>query len=239
GEFDLAQRRYDDGLAFMRASRNRQGETIALTGLAELERRTGRLPDARAHAAAAIGLIESLRTGVGDTDLRASYLAATQNAYETYIDIEMELERREPGRGHASSAFYASERKRARGLLDLLSESQVQIGGGVDPQLSDRERQLALRLASADERLTRLLGSKAQPDAVEAAERAAQDLVEQLRDAQRELRVQNPRYASLVKPAPLDVASIQQLLDPGTALIEYALGTERSYVWVVTRDRIS
>src|SRR5262249_46628452 len=52
------------------------------------------------------------------------------------------------------------------------------------------------------------------------------------------LRVQSPQYASLVQPAPLDAKGVQQLLDSRTTLIEYALGVDRSYVWVVTRDQV-
>ena len=48
------------------------------------------------------------------------------------------------------------------------------------------------------------------------------------------MRARNPRYASLVEPPVAELATIQrELLDRDTALVEYALGEERSYVWVV------
>jgi CHAT domain-containing protein len=45
----------------------------------------------------------------------------------------------------------------------------------------------------------------------------------------------SPRYAALTQPTSLSLPEIQQLLDPDTLLLEYALGDERSYVWAVTR----
>ena len=38
---------------------------------------------------------------------------------------------------------------------------------------------------------------------------------------------------------PLAIAAIQELLDDRTLLLEYALGDERSYLWVVTRSSLT
>ena len=48
-----------------------------------------------------------------------------------------------------------------------------------------------------------------------------------------EIRRQDPRYAGLTRPEVASTAEIQALLDPGTLLLEYALGTERSYLWAI------
>jgi CHAT domain-containing protein/Tfp pilus assembly protein PilF len=49
------------------------------------------------------------------------------------------------------------------------------------------------------------------------------------------LRESSPRYDALTRPRSLQVEEIQaQVLDGGALLLEYALGTERSYLWAVT-----
>src|SRR5262249_54520 len=48
------------------------------------------------------------------------------------------------------------------------------------------------------------------------------------------IRAASPRYAALTQPQPLGLVEIQQLLDEETLLLEYALGDERSYMWVVS-----
>ena len=53
-----------------------------------------------------------------------------------------------------------------------------------------------------------------------------------------ELREKNPGYASLTDPDILDADRIREMLDDETILLQYALGTENSYVWRVTRDSI-
>ena len=155
------------------------------------------------------------------------------------IEAEMWLEEREPGRGHQTIALLASERARARGLVDLLHQARQRITAGVDAQLLARERQLATEVAQADERLTRLLSARVKTDGVQAAEREVDGLATELRDVQRDLRIRSPQYAALTQPTPLDVTDIQRLLDPDSVLVEYSLGTVRSYAWVVTPDQVT
>ena len=53
------------------------------------------------------------------------------------------------------------------------------------------------------------------------------------------LRSTSPAWAAMVQPAPLDIAAIQRnLLDSRTTLVEYALGEDAGYVWIVDRNRI-
>jgi CHAT domain-containing protein len=136
----------------------------------------------------------------------------------------MGLHRQRPADGFDRQAFGVSERARARTLLDLIAESRSNIREGVDPALRSREQtlraQLTLRRNDSDERV--------------------QSLLIQFRELQNEMRAKNPRYASLVEPPVADLDTVQRdLLDRDTALVEYALGEERSYVWIVDATRFT
>ena len=49
----------------------------------------------------------------------------------------------------------------------------------------------------------------------------------------------NPQYASLKHFQPLSPARVQQeLLDSETVLIEYVLGSEESYAWLVSKEGV-
>ena len=53
-------------------------------------------------------------------------------------------------------------------------------------------------------------------------------------------RRHNPGYAALIQPPPLTASEIQQrLLGPGTVLLEYSLGEQRSYVFAVTSSSLT
>lgn len=65
----------------------------------------------------------------------------------------------------------------------------------------------------------------------------ARSLLEVLQEEGTDIRLResSPRYAALTQPRPLQVEEIQtQVVDGGALLLEYALGTERSYLWAVT-----
>jgi len=106
---------------FQRAG-NRSGEASALYGAARTERTAGKLGAARERIENALAIVESLRTQTEIMELRSSYLAGKQDYYELYIDLLMESHDGDPTAGFDALALETSERRRARTLLDLLSE---------------------------------------------------------------------------------------------------------------------
>jgi CHAT domain-containing protein/Tfp pilus assembly protein PilF len=229
---------FTEALELQRAVEDRPGQTVTLASLAGLERRLGLLDEAAGHLQQALEIVESLRSEVASPDLRASFLAARRRAFELAIDVHMELERREPGRGHAEKALAVSERARARSLLELLQEARADLRRGVEPELRERERALRLRLrAKANRRIELLSGSPSQTQKDEA-ERDLQELLAELDAVESEIRRRSPRYAALTQPSPLGADGIRALLDPGTLLLQYALGEDRSFLWAVTPESV-
>jgi CHAT domain-containing protein len=94
---------------------------LALFGLARSEQRRERLHAARQALAIALDLMESLRNETDGGTSRMSFLAARSMAFRLDVDLLMELDRRQPGRGFDALAFHAAERQRARVLLDRLA----------------------------------------------------------------------------------------------------------------------
>ncbi len=124
----------------------RSGEADTLGNLAFLKRNQGNLSEALTQIEAAIDILEDLRTKVASPELRASYFATVQGDYEFYIDLLMQLHRQDPSQGYDARALHASERARARTLLELLTEANADIRTGVDPQLLQQERRLQNQL---------------------------------------------------------------------------------------------
>lgn len=229
----------EEALALRRAVEDRAGEAEALTALARVERGLGLLPQSLARAEEALARIESLRTRVTHPDLRASFLASRQQAFELAIGLRLDLERREPGRGHAEAAFALSERARARSLLELLGEARADGGQGVDPKLRQRGRELARRLAAKAQRRMELPeGPTAEPRKA-VLERELRELLAQADQVDAEILRRSPRQAGLLRPQPISAGEARALLDPGTLLLEYSLGEERSVLWVLSAESVS
>ena len=211
-------------------------EAEALVALARVERRLGRNRPARSRVEAAIGILEGLRSRIARPDLRGSYLSKSSRheAYELQMDLLMEAHREAPATGFDRQAIAVSERARARALLDLLAEAQTGFRGDVEPALLERQRSLERRLAA---KVQRALRSRERDPATTAELEGQQEaILRELDSLAAQIRQESPSYAALTEPRPLSVAEIQQLLDPETVLLSFALGEARSYLWWVTTD---
>ena len=223
------------GLALYRQTGNPRGEASALLAAARAEAAQDRLDAARARLEAAVSLLEGLRAGLAAPELRTAFLASVQDYYELLIDVLMRLHRQRPEAGLDAAALEVAERAHARGLLDVLAEAGSGIRQGAEPALLQRERALHRRLNARAARQARAWSGSASDEEARALARELDALTAELRAVRDELREKSPRYAALAQPQPLDAAAIRaRVLDPDTVLVEYALGTERSYAWAVT-----
>ncbi len=239
GDVQQAVEHFTKALELNRAILSPTGELQTLYGLARVERGRGDLTAARAHIEEALKIGDTLRTKVAGQDMRASYSTTVHQQYEFYVDVLMRLHGQQPAGRFEVAAFEASERGRARSLIESLAEGRKDIRQGVDADLLRRERELQLQLNTQAEQQFRLARRKATPEEWAALERSLNALTREYQQVQGHIRASSPRYAALVQPAPLTLTEMQQqVLDADTVLLEYALGQERSFVWAVTPDTI-
>ena len=229
---------YNQSLNIFRRIGDRQNEANALFGLARVERNKGNLADAQQHIVAALSLFESGRSNAGAEQLRASYFASKQSAYQFYISLLMGDHKSKPSTGDDLQALQTSERARARSLLDMLAETQTDIRQGVDPALLERERLVKQQLSAKAQRSIELIGQKGKDDQLAQMNKDLNALEEENLSIQAELRKASPAYAALTQPQPLSAKEIQQQLDADSVLLEYSLGEEQSYLWLVAADSI-
>jgi CHAT domain-containing protein/uncharacterized protein HemY len=239
-EMTQARTHFQQALTLRRATNDREGEANTLYNLARVDLLEGQFQTAQQQIEAALRLVESVRATVHNEDLRASYLATVKDYYEFYVDLLMQRQRQEPDAGFASAAWRASEMARARSLSETLAATQRQLRQGIPPQLLQREEALQQRLNAKAEYQRKLIGNKARADLLLAAAQEIQTITAELQEARTAIQVGHPQHAALLQAAPLTVKEMQQsLLDEQTLLLSYALGKERSYLWVISPTSIS
>lgn len=242
GNIKNATETYNRALQLWRDVKDRDGEALTLGNLASAERSRGNLKEAHRYIEQATGIIESLRVNVTSQRLRTAYFASKVNLYELDIDLKMQLARTSGADNLVASALRVNEQARARSLLDTLAEDRIDNHRSADPKLGKllESRLVIQRKLDAKARaLTNLLNNKPPKEQVDAIANEINELTLEYDETEARIKTQNPRYASLTKPQILDPKEIQQsLLDDNTLLLEYALGTERSYLWVVSRTEI-
>ncbi len=142
---------------------------------------------------------------------------------------------------YASEAFKINEQSRARSLLDLLSETNAAITEGVPAELLKRKQDNLDRQQEIADILT---GVNISTEEVKKKPAELDEELEKLQteyeEIENQIRTASPRYATLTANKPLSLAEVQQnVLDDQTVLVEYALQTDDSYLFAVSKSAVS
>jgi CHAT domain-containing protein len=238
-QYESAINHFQEALPLWQRLEDRTGEATTRYGIARTKTRLGQLAEAQRHMQVALEYIEAMRARGENQRLRTSYFSLVQDYYEFAIDLLMRLHAEDPGQGYANEAFRVSERSRNRNLLDLLNEAKVDIRQGVDPTLLQRERLLTRQFDEAAARKGVSLASKVLPEQEALIAQEVSNLSARLEEVQAQIRKVSPHYALLTQARPVSASDVQQLLlDNDTMLLEYALGSDRSYLWALTKDEL-
>lgn len=200
----------------------------------------------------AIQTLETLRAGSLRADeARTTFLTRTKDVFDETASTLAEMAllaapaANAPLSGkaleYAAEAFQVTEQSRSRSLLDLLSETGASITAGIPPELFKRKQDNLDRQQEIAEELT---GISLTPDKEKKKPSELEAELEKLQidfdEIENQIRTASPRYASLTASKPLTLAEVQgNVLDDQTALLEYNLGTESSYLWVVTKSGVA
>lgn len=205
----------------------------SLAGLGAITRSRGQMEEAAQFYERALDSLETQTEHLGGSaEVRSSFRANAVPYYNEYIQLLVEQKRPEQALG-------VLEHSRARSLLDTLATAQVDIRKGVNSTLLEKERTLQAEMASATNRRIQLLAARHTEEQATGLDKEFRELARQYQQVEDEIRVSSPAYAALAHPKPLSAKEIQQqVLDPDTLLLEYALGDERSYLFVVSSASI-
>jgi CHAT domain-containing protein len=205
-------------------------EAAVLYTTAQAQRRLGKSDDALASLGQAITLLEKARVLAVPTEAARAQLSARNN--QIFADaISLLLER-----GKVDEALAVSESYHGRAFLDSLVESRADLQRVLPKEMVERENALLNQISKIQRDLWQEGISPEREQNLKNDLAAAEDALEQF---QLQVRHSNPQYANLKHLAPLTVARIQgELLDTKTALIEYVVGDEKSFAWLVTKDKV-
>ncbi|HEX6718252.1 MAG TPA: CHAT domain-containing protein [Pyrinomonadaceae bacterium] len=234
-----ASKFFESALSLSREIKDRSAEVSFLYYAAIAARDQNNADKALEYIRQSIQLIESMRTKVISRDLRVSYFASVHDNYEFYVDLLMQLDQRQPNQGYAAMAFEISEQGKARSLLDSLTAARVDFPGQSDPQLVSRLKELRESLNAKAEYQMRLMNGAHTPEMAAQTDKEIRELRAAYNQTESQLRAQSPRYADLVSAQFVKLKDVQsELRDENTRLVEFSLGTEKSYAWVVSSSSI-
>jgi CHAT domain-containing protein/tetratricopeptide (TPR) repeat protein len=212
-------------------------QAISLTNLATALRALGHLEEARDALVAAVDLTDAGRLVRPGGSGRTSWTARNHDRYERLVSVLWDLQQRSPDPARVAEMFWMSERGRARTLLDLLLEARVDVTGGSGTELLARERRLLDEAERVSAELARRTASGGRLS-TEAPE--LRRVLAELEETRGLIRQSDPRLAALTRSDPLRLPAVQsQVLDRDTVLLEYLLGEDRSFLFIVTPGAIA
>ncbi len=250
--------REDERLDLMWPAQRGTGRSLWAQGLRETDaKKSAKMKEDAVNAyREALHTIETIRQGSLRADeSRTTFLATTKDVFDeasaalaemalgstsnTSTNTSAPLEGK--SLEYLSEALRVVEQGRARSLLDLLGETGANITEGVPSELLQRKQENLERQQDIAAQLTGVGGESSAPGkSLDELETDLNRLQTEYDSLENQIRAASPRYSALTAAQPLTLAEIQrQVLDDQTALVEYSLGTERSYLWAVTRTGAS
>lgn len=236
GELAIQRGRLTEAVVFHRRALELQwalapettGEAQERHLLGRAEQRAGRFQEGTQDLCRAIDVLDRQRVRLGGTqEAQASFEATLGDYYYYCLDGLIQT-------GRPPEAFHALERGRARSFLALLAERDLDLSD-LSPELASERRHVD---AEYDRVQSNLLAG--QDDAgIERLTGELRDLRTRQEEIRARMRRESPRSAALKDPEPLDLTGARKALDPGTVLLEYAVGPEKTWLFAVQPSGLS
>jgi CHAT domain-containing protein len=216
-----------------------QPQWMAHQWLGRMAEREGDEQSAFEHYARVITIIETMRAKYTDPSLKVLFMKNKLRVYERMIQLLQKMQR-------APEALHYLERARARVMLDMLEEKAFSSKNKEENELLIQERALRKQIDEISMEQEKIEIEK--PQEVEEGILEAQEpegpiselerLQAQHRAILERIEKLNPELASLVTINPLKASEIQALLDGDTVLLEYFMGQESRFIFVVTPKKV-
>jgi CHAT domain-containing protein len=217
---------------------DRVSDAAVSFALGRLELKGGNYDAAEAFLKQSLENTELIRSTATGRELTEAFSASVHARYAAYVECLMRKHKLEPSRGLDVMAFQASELARARSLAELLRDTQTNLLTGVDAENAKRVKTLRQMLRAKEDYLIELLARANNKAELAEVETSLTRLREEYQQMLEKIRSHNPAFDRISQPMNYSLQQIQQnvIEDNQTVLLEYFLGAEASYVWLVTSN---
>src|SRR5215212_4661776 len=244
GQLDEARTAYKEALKTFDALSDRVNQSATLFALGRMEMKSGNYDTAESLLRKSIDATENMRRMSTSRDLTAAFSATVHDRYEQYIQCLMRSRGGPSASSRATLAFETSESARGRSLAELLRVADTNLLSNVDPKLSAQETSLRQLLRVKEDQRVSLLArtsDEEQRDELKKLDADLERLGAEYKNVLAGISTRYPAYKQLTQPQGWDLRRIQEEVigDNDTVLLEYLLGSPRSYVWAVTRNSIT
>jgi CHAT domain-containing protein len=237
---EAARRYFLESLELNKKVKDKLSEAETIYRLSQLADRENKKTEALALIKNSVGITESFYTDILNSKLKTAYLSNVFERYEHYIQLLMKLHAQTPEANFAIEALQASEKSRARLMLENIALAEADFTKDADPQTVRREKEIRILLNNKADKLTDLLSNQTGKAEIDKISLEIGELENELENIKAKLKQESPAYSAIRNPAPFDVADFQRnVLDADSLLLEFSFGNEESYLWLVGKTEVS
>lgn len=237
GKIDLAESYFSNALKINRKIRSKAGEASTLYNLAINDRSKNNINSSLEKITESLRVTELLNSETSNLKLKQSYFAGVFERYELYINLLMQKHTEMPNAGFALQALQAAEKSRARAMLETLRMSEAKISADADPELIRREREVLALLNTKADKLTEVLSGNTDQSEIKKLDDEVNTLKNELAEIKAIFKENSPIYSEIKNPEAFDIIRFQnEILDENTLLLEFSLGKNASYLWLVGKN---
>lgn len=239
GNAARARELYEKSFELWMQESNRGQAATALASLARLDADAGDLKKAAKEIEDALGYFETSRATIVSRELRTSFFSSKHAYYDLGVSIWMRLDAKEPKHGYDAKAFAVAERASSRALLDEMASASAVVPAfaKASADLLREQKQNQSRLDALFARLRRLADDPEKNSAQLSRVRAEIEQQLAASDAlDARIRAASGGTEEFSAAGTASAEEIAKLTGPRAALAKYWVGTDESYLWVVTPE---
>lgn len=230
GKYEVALDYASRAVARIRQSDNTTVLWQSLTTMGKAQMSLNQFDPARQSFLEAIAIIEKMRgQTAGGEPGQQRFFEDKVSPYYSMVDLLIKQQ-------DAAQALLYAERAKGRVLLDVLSSGRVNITKAMTKEELARDRELTTEMGALNTQISRLKSGSSSTELAESTARLEKTRLEyenfqlSLYAAHPELKVRRGQAHTLT----LDEAA-KLLPDDRTALLEYVIGDNNSYLFVITK----
>ena len=203
----------------------------ALHSLGVVRREEGKLPEATELFRRAVEALEAQKGRLGGgREAEELFSAGFADFYRDLVEIQIR-------QGQGELAFGTLERFRARVLLEMLAERDLDFSKDAPAELLVERQRLDAATRQAEDELSEAEVAQ-QAGKVDAVLARLGDLRQRRQAIVERIRQASPRLASLQYPQPLDLAAARRVIEGDTLLASFCVGREATYLLALHGGRL-
>lgn len=207
-------------------------EAESLFALAGLYKAKGDLASALSFYRRSVSALEARKGKLGgDRQTVERYVAQHADYYRDLVELLARLRMTE-------EAFDTLERFRARSLLDMLAERDLDFARDAPAELIAEQKQTDIGYDRVQKRLGEISPGK-EPEEVRELLTRLRELNKKREEIRDSMKRVSPRLASLQYPRPLNLAGVRTVLAPGTLFLSYCVGENSTLLFTLLDGTLS